>query len=215
MYSMDDTDGLGLTAPKPLDTASMDKGSFEQLSRGQGAVRPRHAEAQEDVRVSRRMLIAIVVASIAVVVAGVVLFARALGSAGTSTGSEQVMREQVGTDGSVTYNGTVYSLTEKDGAYSLTETRTEGEDKQVVVGGIPGTPVTLILFDGAIIIPVNMPDGTWQVGAYTIGAGGWSPVGGRDGAPSTGTGAISEAALAGSTLRLTVDGNVVEVPLVW
>jgi hypothetical protein len=64
------------------------------------------------------------------------------------------------------------------------------------------------------VIPESLPDGTWDVLAYTIGSG-WSKIMSDQKTAQTGTGTISEAHLDGSALRLVVDGSEVLVPLVW
>lgn len=217
MYSIDDTDDMGINAPTPLDTASINKGDFAQLSNGQGAKSARHAKPaghKAETGMPRRMMVILSVAALLVIVLGVALFVRVLNTPVAANTQQQVMRTQAGVNQSVTYSGSTYSLREENGKYSLVESHADGDKKEVVVGGLPGTPVSIVLFDGAVLLPENLPDGTWDVSVYTVGVG-WSTVGSRNGTPSSGQGTISEANLDGSKLLLTVDGSTVEVPLVW
>lgn len=216
MY-IDDTDDVGINAPKPLDTASLNKGDFAQLSGSQGAKSARHAKAdgrQAETHMSRRVTVILVVAVLLVIALASVLFVRVLNAPAPTEGEHQIMRMQAGPGESVAYNGSTYSLRQTNGAYSLVEAHTNGDGNEVVVGGLPGEPVAIILFDGAVLLPENLPDGTWDISVYTIGTG-WSLVSGRDGSPSSGQGTITDAKLEGSELQLTVDGSVIDVPLVW
>lgn len=217
MYSIDDTDDMGVNAPTPLDTASINKGDFARLANGEGAKSARHAKLAEhkaEAGMPRRLVVILAAAVLLVIALGAVLFVRVLNAPVASNDQQQEMRTQASVDQSVTYSGSTYSLRQDNGKYSLVEAHDNGDKKEVVVGGLPGTPVGIILFDGAVLLPENLPDGTWDVSVYTVGVG-WSLVGGRNGAPSGGKGTITEARLDGSKLLLTVDGSVVEVPLVW
>ena len=232
MYSMDDTDELGANAPKPIDSASVDKGGFERLSRKDGAVRARrgssprhgagehvatgsHAQSTPMVRLSRRTLVGLVVAAVAVIVLCVALFVRVLTS--PVPGSEALSDEAVPGAAEQEESASAeigYELRESGGSYALVEVRTEGGAQEVVVGSLPGQPVDLVMYQGTILIPENLSDGTWEVSAYT-NDGSWTPIASQDGQAVGGKGTISEASLDGSSLRLVVDGETVEVPLEW
>ncbi len=235
MYSLGDTDELGANAPQPIDEESLNRGAFERLAEGDGAKRaPRsgssrseevragrvgqHAASEQPVPMPKKMLVGLVMAAALVIALCVALFVRVLSA--PVPGSEQhaldpldvAIESAVGTP--VSYGGSVYSLAENNGSYALMETHVEGDGQQVVVGNLPGTPVDIILYGETVLVPENLSDGTWEVSAYTIGAG-WTPIVSRDGSVVSGKGAISEATLNGPALRLVVDDKPVEVPLEW
>ena len=95
----------------------------------------------------------------------------------------------------------------------LTATHDAEGAKPTVLGELKGTPVALVLYDGTILMPENLSDGTWDVAAYTIGLN-WSELMGADGKPQGGNGVVTDGTLDGSVLRLTGDGARVDVSLV-
>lgn len=219
MYSLDDTDELGANAPRPIDEKSLDRANFQQLGKGEGAVKAhahgsQNRDTEEVPTISRRMMIGLVVAALAIIALSVALFLRAVYVPMTPGEEPEATRVETTIGESLTYRGLMYSLAQKDGAFTLVESSNEGDKNDVVLGSLPGTPLALVLFDGAILMPENLPDGTWNVAAYTVGTG-WSYMANQNGEVFGGTGSISEARLDGSTLRLTVDGQIVEVPLEW
>lgn len=219
MYSLDDTDELGANAPRPIDAESLDRGGFQQLSKGEGAVKAERKGSKqrktEDVpTLSRPMMIGLVVAALAIIALCVALFLRAVYVPMVPEKLPEPTRAETTIGESLTYRGSTYALTQKDGTYTLTESNTEGDGNKIELGALPGTPLALVLFDGSILLPENMADGTWNVATYTVGTG-WSHMANQNGEVIGGPGTISEAKLEGSALRLTVDGQVVDVPLEW
>lgn len=223
---MDDTGELEGKAPRPIDAESVSRGSFDRLEEGQGAVtasskrRPAHAahaapasDAPEPM--SRRTLALVCGAAALAIVVIVVLFVSVLDAPGPSDQkTAEVEQIAVTTDQSVVLRGSTYGLAENGGKYSLVETSESGGGKSVSLGDLPGTPAGLVLYDGTLIIPENLSDGTWDLMAYTIGSG-WSQMMDQQGNVTSGSGTISAAALEGTTVVLTVDNQRVEVPLVW
>lgn len=220
MYSLDDTDEMGANAPKPLDTASLNKGGFQTLSHNEGAMRAgrsaggRHV-ASSPATMPRRMLIGLAIAALVVIVVCVTVFLWVLsapvpGSEDLAAEAAQAAAAELGE----VAEGETYELRESGGTYSLVELRSEGDGQEVVVGNLPGTPVGLYRYEGTLLVPENLSDGTWEVSAYTIGSS-WAPISNQDGTAVGGKGTISEATLDGSVLRLVVDGTTVEVPLEW
>lgn len=218
--------------PQPIDADSVAQADFDRLQEGQGAVlatSARHARATEGSRahaassggnkkarpLNRRTLAIVCAAAAVAIVVMVAIFVQVLSAPGPSAQSQvEVEQTAVAPDQSIVSRGVTYELAQaNDGTYSLVEKR-EGAGQSVSLGNVAGTPVSLVLFDGALIIPENLPDGSWDVVAYTIGSG-WSQLANKDGNPTTGTGSISAATLEGSNVVLTVDGSRVEVPLVW
>lgn len=209
-------------APRPIDPSLVDEGTFEKLDEGQGAVtQSSHVTSAKSERlvdalpVSKRTLIVMLVIVLAVVLGAVVITVRILDIA-NSRGSNAAVVEQtwVPADGEIAYRGSTYSLAKKDNGYVLLETHENSSGKPTTLGELHGTPVALVLYNGAFIIPENLSDGTWGIAAYTIGSG-WSKLVSHDGEEQGGTGSISEAKLQGSNVLLVVDGKTVEVPLSW
>lgn len=214
-------DDIGDETPRPIDTTLVDESQFERLGKGQGAVRkPSHPSARDDedisklLPVSNRTLIIMVVVALLVIVGIVFGAIHVVNSARiASQQAEQVERTVVSADGSVKLRDTTYALTKQDKGYVLAATRDAAGATPTVLGELHGTPVSLVLYDGTILIPENLDDGTWDVAAYTIGLN-WSKLMGQDGNPQGGKGVVTDAALDGSVLRLTVDGARVDVSLV-
>ena len=214
-------DDISEGAPRPIDTTLVDESQFDRLKKGQGAVRkPRHASARDDediskiLPVSNRTLVIMVVVALLVIVGIVFGAIHVLDSARiASQQTEQVERTAVPADGSVRLRDTTYAIAKQDKGYVLTATRDVSGATPSTLGELQGTPVALVLYDGTMLIPENLDDGTWDVAAYTIGLN-WSKLMGQDGNPQGGKGVVTDAALDGSMLRLTVDGARVDVSLV-
>ncbi len=214
-------DDIGDETPRPIDTTLVDENQFERLEKGQGTVRkPSHLSARDDediskmLPVSRKTLIIMVVVAL-LVIAGIVFGAvHVLNSARiASEQSGQVERTVASADGSIKLRDTTYVIAKQDKGYVLTATRDAAGATPTMLGELHGTPTSMVLYDGTILIPENLEDGTWDVAAYTIGLN-WSKLMGQDGNPQGGKGTVTAAALDGSTLRLTVDGAAVDVSLV-
>lgn len=219
---MNSTSEFEEEAPRPIDASSVAKGGFDRLAEGQGAVSASakrsggetHAHPDKDPQhMSKRTLALIGASALVVIVIAVVLFVRVLDAPG-SLQDEQVELEQtaVAVDESITSHGVSYELAQNGDVYQLVEVR-EGS-QSTSLGDLPGVPVNLVLYDGAIIVPENLSDGTWDVMSYTIGSG-WSQIANQEGNAITGEGVITDAQLEGSTVVLTSEGGRIEVPLVW
>ena len=213
-------DDIGDETPRPIDTTLVDESKFERLEKGQGTVRkPSHSSARDDedlsklLPVSNRTLIIMVVVALLVIV-GIVFGAIHVFNAAkiASEQTAQVERTVAPADGSIKLRDTTYAITEKDQGHVLTATRDADGAKSTELGQLNGTPAALVLYDGTILIPENLEDGTWDVAAYTIGLN-WSKLMGQDGNPQGSVGKVTDASLDGTTLRLTVDGAQKDVPL--
>ena len=81
---------------------------------------------------------------------------------------------------------------------------------------LAGTPVTLILYNTAFVIPENLPDGTWDLIAYPLGGGSVTQqVTDADGNPIVGQGEIASATLSGDAIQIsTTAGEQITVSLV-
>lgn len=219
MYSFDDTEELGANAPRPIDVDSVDRGDFQQLSKGEGAVRARRNAPEkintEDVpTLSKRTMIGLVVAALAIIGLCVALFLRALYVPIGPDEQVEETRVEASVGETITYRGVTYSLAESGGIYSMVEGRTDEDGNKVDLGKIAGTPLCMVLYDGSIVLPENLADGTWNVPVYTVGTG-WSYLANQDGVAFGGIGTIREARLEGSTLSLEVNDQITEIPLEW
>ena len=162
----------------------------------------------------RRTIVALVAGATVVIIAGIALFIWVFIAPGNTSNQTAPMRMEAAVDESVPYRDASYSLKENNGTYTLVETHTDGSGNEVVLGSLHGAPVCLVLFDGSIAVPENLPDGAWDIAAYTVGTG-WGLLSNQSGEAYGGQGTISEAKLDGQTLRLVVDGQPVEVPMEW
>lgn len=136
------------------------------------------------------------------------LIARAFGSVDADpvkTVEEQV---QAGAGDSIEYRGITYALTEGEkGGYALTST-SEDQEGAATLCELKGTPVALILYNTAFIIPENLSDGTWDLVAYHLGGGSVTQrVTDGDGNPIVQEGEIATAFLSGSDIQIqTTEG---------
>lgn len=110
--------------------------------------------------------------------------------------------EQTGADGTVSYEGSTYSLQmQDDGLWGVVETAADGTSS--VIFKIEGTPVALARRQTTILVPENRNDG-WDVVCYVIG--GHSPVSyvvDEDGGIAGGSGDIASVELDETSLHVT------------
>ncbi|MDO4798545.1 MAG: hypothetical protein Q4A01_11080 [Coriobacteriales bacterium] len=224
MHVEDNTDYRG-DAPRPVDADSVANGSFEHLGEGQGAVSASqgartashhpHGSQEEGKPISKRVVAIIIVGAVLAIAVSVFLFVRILSAASAAKAPGEVVEQTVvSREEPITYRGYTYELVKGNKGYALEETQDSGNGKMASLGDLPGDPVCLVLFNGALIIPENLEDGTWDVMAYTIGSG-WSQIMDHDGNVLGGEGTIAEGTLDGSNLKLQVDDDVVDIPLEW
>lgn len=214
------TDSPDDAAPQPVDDSTA---SFERLSSNEGAVMGADAvqhdgAPEDDTQHPRGFVVVLAIAVIVVIAAGFYLFAQSCSSEEPQRQEQTTTTEQTQTnaDESIDYRGATYALATNDsGAYVLRETNNaSGTESTVDLVELEGTPVKLVLYNGAFIMPENKGDGTWDVISYTIGSGA-GPISSQDGQAYGGQGTISDVELDGSNLNLTVDGSQQVVPLEW
>ena len=113
----------------------------------------------------------------------------------------------------IEYDGYVYTTRESGGQYSFVRTTEDGSEP-LELFKLEGTPVSIVLYDGAFVVSENTAAG-WDVMAYMLGDGSVaSALVGADGNPVAGEGALVSAALDGDDLVLeTQDGTTLSVPL--
>ncbi|WP_455136533.1 hypothetical protein [Thermophilibacter sp.] len=119
-------------------------------------------------------------------------------------------QEQVGVDGSVSYDGQAYALRQADdGTWELAFA--EGGE---AICRLEGTPVALLRTGSTLLVPENV-DGGWDVACYVIGGHtDLTYVMGADGEKAGGSGAVASCELDGTTLRVTDDtGATTDVAL--
>ena len=113
----------------------------------------------------------------------------------------------------IEYDGYLYSTRESGGSYSFVRTTEDGADP-LELFKLSGTPVSIVLYDGAFVVAENTASG-WDVIAYMLGDGSVaSELVGPDGSPVAGEGTLASATLEGDDLVLvTEDGSKTSVPL--
>lgn len=173
-------------------------------------------EHAPETHTNKRVVALLVVLTLAVILGGIYVFSR-LTAGGTQGQDQEKQAEQlqVDTSDTIEYHGSTYRLEQgDDGTWHLArQSQDEGAQAQSV-GDISGTPVTMVLYNGAIVIPENKSDGTWDVMAYMVGSG-WSQLVDDDGNAYTGQGSVSSATLNGAQLEVTTDSGFTTIPLSW
>ena len=113
----------------------------------------------------------------------------------------------------IEYDGYLYETRESGGSYSFVRTTEDGADP-LELFKLSGSPVSIVLYDGAFVIAENTASG-WDVIAYMLGDGSVaSELVGPDGNPVAGEGTLVSATLDGDDLVLvTEDGSITSVPL--
>ncbi len=225
-------------APRPIDVDPGETGSFRRISASEGArlttrsnagevssLRPQGTRPIEAVRMSSagrpkvehhevevksNKRVFLILGLGALVVMGIVftLLARAVSS--VEEVGEKPVYEQVqatGEDG-IEYRGTTYRVVEQSaGKYALVST-SEGSEGTAVLYELAGTPVSLVLYNTAFVIPENLPDGTWDLIAHPLGGGSVTQqVTDADGNPIVGQGQITEAKLSGDVIIVKTDSG--------
>ncbi len=223
---LDDTGEMGENAPRPVDEKSVKNGAFSHLEQGQGAVtasaKAKHRAhdyddrgADEGAPLSKRALVIVCVVAALVIAIIVFVFVRILdGPTPSAKGTSEVEQTTVSADQGITSRGSTYKLAKNGDVYQLVEVHDADNGQSVALGDLEGTPVSLVLYDGALIIPQNLSGGKWNVMAFTIGSG-WSQLADHEGNNVGGSGTVEQAALEGSKLVLTIDGTRNEIPLEW
>lgn len=155
----------------------------------------------------------------ALLVVGIIgwLLARAVGSVDSDKPTVIAEQVQAGASDAIEYRGVSYVLVEQaGGTYALTSKGLEDDqEKAATLCELKGTPVALILYDTAFIMPENLPDGTWDLVAYHLGGGSVTQrVTGGDGNPIIEKGEIASASLVGDDIQVkTTEGESYTVSL--
>ena len=188
------------------------KGASKRLS---GAHKPQVEANRPKIKTDKRIIAGLTVAALAVIAALGFVFWRAMGSTGAATPETSIV-EQAAIDPSESFNygGYDYALTQVNGAkHALTRTAS-GASEPLVLMELEGTPVAMILYKGAFLIPENL-ENSWDVMAYTLGDGSMpSRLVDSTGSDFVGTGMLVSAELEGNRLVLVDDqSRTVTTPL--
>lgn len=152
-----------------------------------------------------------------VVIVGAFMLVRGLIS-GAPDQDEAVSGEQAqvsaSVDEQVTYNGREFSVVEGEDGWQLVSSL-EGGAQSSIEAQFEGEPVALIRYNEAFLIPENLPDGTWDVYAYTSADGSVAiRLTDGDGNPYVGEGQLASASLDGDSLVLVgSDDSTTTIPL--
>lgn len=218
-------------APRPINVDPAVTGSFSTIRDGQGAVvttretasaaagaareamgsseavragaRRRKAARPAPTRAPRGVIAGIIVAVI-VVIGLATCAVRSIVDPTPSGDEAQAAAAQTSVganDGGISIAGSSYSTRQGDSGWELV--KGEGDDA-TVVAQLSGSPVALCLHEGALFVPENLSDGTWDVICYVV-ADGSTPAQllNGDGQPVVGSGELSAAELDGDSLVVT------------
>ena len=117
--------------------------------------------------------------------------------------------EQAGVDGTVSYAGETYGLSQGEGGtWALVNAAGDA------IVELPGTPAALVRTADTLLVPENV-DGGWNVACYVIGghSQGVTYVVDAEGNSAGGSGEIESVELDGTTLRVTAGGTTTDVAL--
>ena len=165
--------------------------------------------------VSRKHLLVVILAAVVVIAIFVVVNLTLFKKPTTNSEGTRVERTQASKDDAITYDDYSYAFKKNDdGSYSLTRTA-KGSSEPLELTKLEGTPVGMVLYDGALIIPENLSDGSWDIVAWTMGDGSVAAkVSDKGGNPVKGNGVLSKVELKESSLILTDANNAsTTVPL--
>lgn len=117
--------------------------------------------------------------------------------------------QQAQSDENIIYHGLTYYIEQgSDGVYTLMSAPKKGSQDATPLCKLSGTPVQMLLYNGALVIPENKSDGTWDIIAYTMGLGAEpTQVTDKDGAALVKQGSISRVKLEGASLHVVDDAG--------
>ncbi len=150
----------------------------------------------------------------AAVIVGLVLFVlNALNTVPTSLDTssvpladQRVEQTQDDENQGISYGGYTYSVQPKADGVGYAFVRQQGSEEPTVLFDLTGTPVTVVLYNGAFLIPENLGS-SWDVVSWVMGDGSVPQQLTANGNPVMGDGTISSAKLEGSTLTLSFDND--------
>lgn len=201
------------------EAASAARSNFRKAGHGRLRKGARPAVKHRDQpkpRLSRPAVIGICVGAGVVAVLIVVLVVALINTPSTSLsggGGQSQRVEQVQDDAldGIEYGGYTYSVRQDDDGAGYSFVRAGKADAQPqVLFQLQGTPVTVVLYNGAFVIPENL-DGKWDVVSWVMGDGSVAAeLAHEDGTPVAGDGTLASAKLDGSNLVLTFGNDVTD-----
>ena len=187
----------------PSSTASWSNMGGVTGNRLQGRNRPQVESRSPKAKGNAKVFAVIGVGAAIVVVVVLLIVGTLLKPSGKTQGSTVVEQTQTDASQAISYRGISYKLeAQQDGKYALVG-YAEGAKDGTVYFTFEGTPVQLVLYNGALIIPENLGD-SWDVLGYTMGAGAMpTQVVNSEGEAVTGKGKIAQVELASPNLIIT------------
>ncbi len=199
------------TKASPMATDDITK-----LHSGEGARKfaARPKQRREESKPARAALIGVAAAALLVIAAAFFILRGILGQpvanvddaeSGSNDAPQQVevsVDAQTGAveAGTIDYLGETISMEVVEGHAAVMATDEAGNQRTLFV--LPGTPTTMLFFNGTLLVPENLSDG-WDVMAYVLdGEAQPGPIV-EDGEPVHGEGEIVEAYLDGAELVVT------------
>ena len=207
------------------EASSVDMKNISTLCAGQGAQIPQSPRQADNTPEppNKQSVIILVVAAIAALTALFFIVRCATSTKDESTNqqpkqtqsayADEKQQDEQTVDGSVTFQGIKYSL-EKQSDGKTAVVRTSDSGTKSVLFEVEGTPTSLILFNGTILVPENRDSG-WDVVACALVDGSLPTlIADKDGKTVGGNGTITAATLDGTTLKVTDStGNTTSVAL--
>lgn len=183
------------------DLQSRTRGSRQLSHAARKNVRTRRHKTQG----SKRLFIGLGVAVILIVAVVGFVLTRAANSVSNvvATDAAQTDKKVTSADQTIQYAGFTFSVQQQeDGSYHFVRTA-EGASEPLDLATLPGKPVSLALFNGAILISENLSDGSWNVVVYTAGDGSVvTALTNADGSEVSGQGELVSARIDGDNLVL-------------
>lgn len=200
---------------KAAQTSVFSRQEFTQRARLSQAARPVVQDRRSATKKNGKVFAVVIVCACVVVAAAIFAVNGFLNRQQANAPQGSVEQAQASVDAGITYHDVTYRIEQNNGVYSLVS-YAAGAAEGTTIYTLEGTPVELVLYNGAIVVPQNKPDGTWDILSYMIGAGAIpSQVVGSDGTPIVGQGTISKVQLQDSNLLVTdTQNNTTTVSLV-
>lgn len=166
-------------------------------------------------KMARPVFIGICSCAIVVVALLIGIIAAALNAPSTSLEpSQRVEQTQAKSEEGIEYDGYTYRVAQQeDGTWAFVRSTNDGSSA-ITIFSLEGIPVTVVLYNGAFVIPENL-DNLWKVMVWVNADASIPDVLTRgDNEPVQGDGSIASASLDGSNLVLNFDNDVTDtVPL--
>lgn len=187
----------------PDSTASWSRQGHGAENRLRGKNRPQVKSRSTKVKGDGKLFAIIAIAAALVVAVGLFVANGILKPGGQKETGGQSEQAQVDAGQTITYRNISYKLERQaSGKFALVG-YASGASNGTPYFEFEGTPVQLVLYNGALFIPENL-DGSWDILGYTMAAGSLpTQVVNASGEAITGQGQIASVSLTGSNLVVT------------